>query len=158
VHLVRNSSDGLPVDIVDGLPDCLYYITLSTYGLRVQCVGFRARSVYGKGFLSKLATQETPSRRCFVWLPLALVLCWYIKVFTTSTCQAGHRNSFRFHRCFRSLTPKLFMAADDFYVRYYIGHKGKFGHEFLEFEFRPDGQVRGFCFASLVDTLAANVI
>jgi hypothetical protein len=23
--------------------------------------------------------------------------------------------------------------------RYYVGHKGKFGHEFLEFEFRPDG-------------------
>lgn len=27
----------------------------------------------------------------------------------------------------------------DFYLRYYVGHKGKFGHEFLEFEFRPDG-------------------
>lgn len=32
-------------------------------------------------------------------------------------------------------------GADDFYVRYYVGHKGKFGHEFLEFEFRPDGKV-----------------
>lgn len=31
--------------------------------------------------------------------------------------------------------------AADFYLRYYVGHKGKFGHEFLEFEFRPDGQV-----------------
>jgi len=31
---------------------------------------------------------------------------------------------------------------DDFSVRYYIGHKGKFGHEFLEFEFRPDGLLR----------------
>eukprot|EP00052_Salpingoeca_macrocollata_P018858 m.155398 g.155398 ORF g.155398 m.155398 type:complete len:149 (+) comp20807_c5_seq1:67-513(+) len=30
----------------------------------------------------------------------------------------------------------------DFYVRYYVGHKGKFGHEFLEFEFRPDGKLR----------------
>ena len=30
--------------------------------------------------------------------------------------------------------------ATDFYVRYYVGHKGKFGHEFLEFEFRPDGK------------------
>ena len=30
------------------------------------------------------------------------------------------------------------MSAD-FYLRYYVGHKGKFGHEFLEFEFRPDG-------------------
>ena len=32
------------------------------------------------------------------------------------------------------------MSNDDFYVRYYVGHKGKFGHEFLEFEFRPDGK------------------
>ena len=30
--------------------------------------------------------------------------------------------------------------AGDFYARYYVGHKGKFGHEFLEFEFRPDGK------------------
>jgi len=30
----------------------------------------------------------------------------------------------------------------EFYLRYYIGHKGKFGHEFLEFEFRPDGKLR----------------
>lgn len=30
----------------------------------------------------------------------------------------------------------------DFYVRYYVGHQGKFGHEFLEFEFRPDGKLR----------------
>ena len=34
------------------------------------------------------------------------------------------------------------MSNEDFYVRYYVGHKGKFGHEFLEFEFRPDGKVR----------------
>ena len=33
----------------------------------------------------------------------------------------------------------------DFYVRYYVGHKGKFGHEFLEFEFRPDGEPLGEC-------------
>jgi len=32
--------------------------------------------------------------------------------------------------------------AQDFYVRYYVGHKGKFGHEFLEFEFRPEGKLR----------------
>ena len=32
--------------------------------------------------------------------------------------------------------------VSDFYLRYYVGHKGKFGHEFLEFEFRPDGQVQ----------------
>merc|ERR1712113_219758 len=34
------------------------------------------------------------------------------------------------------------MSSTDFYVRYYVGHKGKFGHEFLEFEFRPDGKMR----------------
>mmetsp|Transcript_11182 Transcript_11182/g.24081 ORF Transcript_11182/g.24081 Transcript_11182/m.24081 type:complete len:149 (+) Transcript_11182:111-557(+) len=32
--------------------------------------------------------------------------------------------------------------AEDFYLRYYVGHKGKFGHEFLEFELRPDGRLR----------------
>lgn len=34
------------------------------------------------------------------------------------------------------------MVLEDFYLRYYVGHKGKFGHEFLEFEFRPDGKLR----------------
>ncbi|CAB1323965.1 unnamed protein product [Coregonus sp. 'balchen'] len=34
------------------------------------------------------------------------------------------------------------MSTTDFYLRYYVGHKGKFGHEFLEFEFRPDGKLR----------------
>ena len=26
------------------------------------------------------------------------------------------------------------MASKEFYLRYYVGHKGKFGHEFMEFE------------------------
>lgn len=34
------------------------------------------------------------------------------------------------------------VAGGEFYLRYYVGHKGKFGHEFLEFEFRPDGKLR----------------
>ena len=34
----------------------------------------------------------------------------------------------------------LFNMSAEFYLRYYVGHKGKFGHEFLEFEFRPDGK------------------
>lgn len=34
------------------------------------------------------------------------------------------------------------MSAQDFYLRYYVGHKGKFGHEFLEVELRPDGRLR----------------
>ena len=33
-------------------------------------------------------------------------------------------------------------AKEDFYLRYYVGHKGKFGHEFLEFELRPNGRLR----------------
>ena len=31
---------------------------------------------------------------------------------------------------------------DQFYLRYYVGHKGRFGHEFMEFEFNPDGRLR----------------
>merc|ERR1712170_78177 len=41
-------------------------------------------------------------------------------------------------RTYRRMTDK----QDRFYIRYYVGHKGKFGHEFLEFEFRPDGKLR----------------
>eukprot|EP00039_Didymoeca_costata_P018113 m.332172 g.332172 ORF g.332172 m.332172 type:complete len:159 (+) comp16892_c0_seq1:28-504(+) len=33
--------------------------------------------------------------------------------------------------------------GDDFYLRYYVGHKGgRCGHEFLEFEFKPNGKMR----------------
>eukprot|EP00299_Pterocystis_sp_00344_P008229 c3037_g1_i1.p1 GENE.c3037_g1_i1~~c3037_g1_i1.p1 ORF type:complete len:165 (+),score=25.05 c3037_g1_i1:55-495(+) len=31
---------------------------------------------------------------------------------------------------------------NEFYVRYYVGHKGRYGHEFLEFEFRQDGLLK----------------
>ena len=37
---------------------------------------------------------------------------------------------------------QIVVMSNDFYLRYYVGHKGKFGHEFLEFEFRPDGKLR----------------
>merc|ERR1712060_510532 len=30
----------------------------------------------------------------------------------------------------------------EFYMRYYVGHEGRFGHEFLEFELRSDGTLR----------------
>ena len=33
-------------------------------------------------------------------------------------------------------------SKGDFYCRYYVGHKGKFGHEFLEFEFTASGLVQ----------------
>lgn len=32
--------------------------------------------------------------------------------------------------------------GEDFYLRYYVGHRGKFGHEFFEFELFPDGRLR----------------
>jgi len=32
--------------------------------------------------------------------------------------------------------------STEFYCRYYVGHKGKYGHEFMEFEFNPDGLLR----------------
>ena len=34
-------------------------------------------------------------------------------------------------------------AHDEFYLRYYVGHKTKeFGHEFMEFELTPSGKLR----------------
>lgn len=33
-------------------------------------------------------------------------------------------------------------SQDDLYVRYYVGHKGRFGHEFIEYELSPDGTLR----------------
>eukprot|EP01025_Chloroclados_australasicus_P051834 TRINITY_DN603_c0_g1_i1.p1 TRINITY_DN603_c0_g1~~TRINITY_DN603_c0_g1_i1.p1 ORF type:complete len:176 (+),score=7.74 TRINITY_DN603_c0_g1_i1:80-529(+) len=33
------------------------------------------------------------------------------------------------------------MSTEELFVRYYVGHTGKFGHEFLRFEFRPDGKL-----------------
>ena len=33
-------------------------------------------------------------------------------------------------------------ASSPIYVRYYVGHKGKFGHEFMRFEFQPNGRLR----------------
>ena len=30
----------------------------------------------------------------------------------------------------------------EFYLRYYVGHNGRYGHEFLEFELLPDGKLR----------------
>jgi protein mago nashi len=33
-------------------------------------------------------------------------------------------------------------AQDEFYVRYYVGHKGRFGHEFMEFELYPSGKLQ----------------
>jgi protein mago nashi len=32
--------------------------------------------------------------------------------------------------------------SEEFYCRYYVGHRGKFGHEFMEFEFTEDGKLR----------------
>ena len=34
------------------------------------------------------------------------------------------------------------MPRPEFYLRYYVGHRGKFGHEFMEFEFASTGKLR----------------
>ena len=36
----------------------------------------------------------------------------------------------------------IIMEGDDFYLRYFVGHKGRYGHEFLEFELKADGRLR----------------
>lgn len=41
------------------------------------------------------------------------------------------------------------MASEVAYVRYYVGHKGKFGHEFLEFEFQPNGAFHSLDFRDI---------
>lgn len=44
----------------------------------------------------------------------------------------------------------------DFYCRYYVGHKGKFGHEFLEFEFTSSGLVQSPTVSLILWVLTAN--
>ena len=34
------------------------------------------------------------------------------------------------------------MDSEDFYLRYFVGHRGRYGHEFLEFEVKADGRLR----------------
>jgi len=46
------------------------------------------------------------------------------------------------HKYHSHISQMATTATTDFYLRYYIGHKGRFGHEFLEFEVRPDGMIR----------------
>ncbi|CAD7955098.1 unnamed protein product [Amoebophrya sp. A120] len=41
-----------------------------------------------------------------------------------------------------STTANSKYDTSNFYVRYYVGHRGKFGHEFLEFELRSNGRLR----------------
>ena len=39
-------------------------------------------------------------------------------------------------------TPEDTPRKEPFYLRYYSGHSGRFGHEFLEFDFLDDGSAR----------------
>ena len=32
--------------------------------------------------------------------------------------------------------------SEDFYCTYYVGHRGRFGHEYMEFELYSDGRLR----------------
>jgi protein mago nashi len=36
-------------------------------------------------------------------------------------------------------TLRQLALKDEFYLRYYVGHRGKFGHEYLQFAFHPNG-------------------
>jgi len=45
--------------------------------------------------------------------------------------------------------------ADAFYFRYYVGHQGKFGHEYLEFELSSNGRLR---YANSSNYKGANMI
>ncbi|GMH22434.1 hypothetical protein Nepgr_024277 [Nepenthes gracilis] len=68
------------------------------------------------------------------FVPFSLCIVSVLRFWTTFTCIA-------------QATSIAEMAGTEeefgeFYLRYYVGHKGKFGHEFLEFEFRPDGKLR----------------
>ncbi|EWM23902.1 mago nashi [Nannochloropsis gaditana] len=40
------------------------------------------------------------------------------------------------------MSRDIMTVGDGFYLRYYVGHKGKFGHEFMEFEINPSGLLR----------------
>ena len=40
------------------------------------------------------------------------------------------------------LLNQSFNMSDDFYCRYYVGHKGQFGHEYCEFEIFGTGKLR----------------
>ena len=51
----------------------------------------------------------------------------------------------------------LMDTKGDFYCRYYVGHKGKFGHEFLEFEFTSSGLVQLLVVPLLLRVLPATV-
>ena len=34
------------------------------------------------------------------------------------------------------------MDSDEFYIRYFVGHRGRYGQEFLEFEINSEGRLR----------------
>lgn len=80
------------------------------------------------------------------------------------TCRASstwrnfaHRLSQQCTEGLSHISLKLIMIVESIIIiiamscSYYVGHTGKFGHEFLEFEFRPDGE-SGVCVPARVST------
>ncbi|KAJ6804443.1 protein mago nashi-like protein [Iris pallida] len=65
---------------------------------------------------------------CLYIKPVCVVITKRIRERRASEAMAGNEQGLQ--------------QQQEFYLRYYVGHKGKFGHEFLEFEFRPDGKLR----------------
>jgi hypothetical protein len=81
----------------------------------------------------------------FIFVPLQE--CWaevagWLKTATWKKCLA-HKCSCFCTRAWLAL-PAIWVSmracSSHLRQRYYVGHKGKFGHEFLEFEFNPDGE------------------
>ena len=105
---------------------------------RLRARGHRLRwSLPGPG---GLPVGVAPQVRCryITWIRiLSYLLSIYYLV---ECCRGGTRKPFLTTRHLRAMADDN--VDDEFYVRYYVGHKGKFGHEFLEFEFRPDGRLR----------------
>jgi protein mago nashi len=69
-------------------------------------------------------------------IPLELRKCRLTRTSTSDTSE---------HRAPRRLCALRILSASPVFASLFlcsVGHKGKFGHEFMEFEFKPDGRLR----------------
>jgi hypothetical protein len=65
---------------------------------------------------------------------------WLKKKIVPEICQrVAHLNDTKWKRISMSDTSKPLYHLS---YRNSVGHTGRYGHEFLEFEFRPDGKMR----------------
>lgn len=59
-----------------------------------------------------------------------------------AACHKFARSSELSYSPFTRFAVTMAASSEPFYVRYYSGHSGRFGHEFLEFDFRTLGDGR----------------